>query len=132
MRSALQRPIRFCLVGAAVFALDFFLIWILHRLMPKLLAVSIAYVVAVTVHFCLNRWWVFAAAQDPPARQLARYVPTVAACWACTVGIVWLSLRTLSPNVFLAKALAIPPATLLGFLLMRFFVFRAARPQASA
>jgi putative flippase GtrA len=79
------------------------------------------------MHFCLNRWWVFAAADAPAARQLPRYVLTVAACWLCTVGVTGLALAFITTNVFVAKAVALPCATLLGFFLMRGFVFRHQR-----
>jgi len=86
--------------------------------------VAVAYLAAVSLHFCLNRWWVFAAADAPATRQLGRYGLTVLACWACTVGVTATALATLTANVFVAKTLALPPATLLGFALMRGYVFQ--------
>jgi len=38
--------------------------------------------------------------------------------------VVWIALRFLTENIFLAKALAVPPAAVLAFVLMRRFVFR--------
>lgn len=124
MNSRLEQYIRFCIVGATVFAFDFTMLWLFHHFLPKLVAVSIAYLMAVTLHFCLNRSWVFEASRLPVAGHAVRYVLSVAATWACTVSLVWLSLRTVTGNVFVAKAIAIPPTTLLGFLLLRLFVFR--------
>jgi putative flippase GtrA len=103
----------------------------LHVLAP-LAAVGVAYLIAVAVHFCLNRWWVFAATEHPAASQLSRYALVVGACWVCTLGVVALFLATVTSNVFLAKMVAIPPTTLLGFVLMRGFVFRAPSGAASA
>lgn len=117
------RLVRFCGVGGAVFAFDFTLIWLFQRVMPPLAAVSLAYILAVTLHFLLNKWWVFEARQPVSGGELVRYALTVLACWAATVTVVWAALRAVTENVFLAKALAIPPATLLGFVLMRRFVF---------
>ena len=42
-----------------------------------------------------------------------------------------LVLATVTPNVFFAKMAAIPPATLLAFVLMRGFVFQAARTHSA-
>jgi putative flippase GtrA len=120
----LPQLIRFCVVGATVFAFDFSMLWVFHHFFPKLVAVSIAYIMGVTLHFCLNKWWVFQAGYLPAGSQVVRYLLNVAACWLCTVSFVWLVLHMLTGNVFIAKAIAIPPTTLLGFLLMRFFVFR--------
>ena len=103
---------------------DFGLIWVFIRVMPRLAAVAVAYVLAVALHFGLNRWWVFAASASPAANQLKRYALVVAACWLCTVGVTAFALATVTANVFVAKVAAIPCATLLGFFLMRDFVFR--------
>lgn len=115
-----------------MFAFDFTLLWLFAHVLPKLVAVSAAYLLAVTLHFCLNKWWVFQAGQTPVGRQLPRYIVTVAACWCCTVVAVWLSLHTVTENVFIAKAVAIPPTTLLGFVLMRAFVFRSSKDEPCA
>ena len=111
------------MVGGLVALVDFGLIWLFVHLMPRLAAVAIAYPFAVTLHFLLNRSWVFSQEETASAGPLKRYAVTVAACWLCTVGVTALSLATVTSNVFLAKAIAIPLATLLGFLLMRGFVF---------
>jgi len=110
---------------------DFGLIRAFVLVLTPLAAVGLAYLVAVALHFCLNRWWVFAATDVPAVGQLKRYVLVVGACWACTLAVVALVLATISPNVFFAKMVAIPPATLLAFVLMRGFVFRAASTQSA-
>ena len=120
----LGKAVKFCVVGALVCAVDFAAIWWLQQLLPRLAAVSIAYFIAVAVHFFLNKWWVFGARANLHAAELGRYVLTVLACWLCTVVIVSFALNFATDNVFIAKAVAIPRTTVLGFLLMRFFVFR--------
>jgi putative flippase GtrA len=127
-----HRLFRFCVVGGLVAAFNFGLIWLFLHVLPRLAAVAAAYPPTVTLHFCLNRWWVFAAADAPAAGQVARGVLTWLACWLCTVGLTKLVLATLTPNVYFANAVAIPPTTLLGFLLMRGFVFRRVLPRDHA
>ncbi|HWN95292.1 MAG TPA: GtrA family protein [Methylomirabilota bacterium] len=120
----MRAPFRFCAVGTLVFGVDYAGLWLFHHFLPRLVAVSLAYFLAVSVHFCLNKWWVFRSKAPLEAVEAAKYVLTVLTCWLCTITVVWLALRFLTPNVFVAKTLAIPPATLLSFLLMRGFVFR--------
>jgi putative flippase GtrA len=120
----MRATVKFCVVGALVAALDFGALWLFKQFMPRLLAVSLAYFIGVSTHFCLNKWWVFGARANLHAAELARYILTVLACWLCTMAIVSLALRFITENIFIAKATAIPPTTILGFLLMRFFVFR--------
>jgi putative flippase GtrA len=110
-------------VGATVAAIDFSLLWVLSRWLPPLIAVSIAYLTAVSCHFLLNKMWVFRCSRPDYAKQVAQYALGVAACWLTTLGIVRLSLSTITENILLAKLIAVPPATLVGFLMLRFFVF---------
>ena len=99
--------------------------------LTPLTAVGTAYLLAVTLHFCLNRWWVFAAREAPATGQLKRYVLTVGACWGSTLAITAFALATITSHVVVAKMLAIPLVTLLGFVLMRGFVFRPASDGVS-
>ncbi len=115
---------KFCCVGLLVAGVDFGTLWLLQNILPKLVAVSLAYFLGVTTHYALNKWWVFRADANVRVAELARYVFTVIVCWLCTVGVAWLALRVATSNVLVAKLLAIPPATLLSFVLMRKFVFR--------
>ena len=115
---------RFGLVGTLVFGIDFGMLWLFKRLVPPLVAVSIAYLLGVTAHFSLNKWWVFRSQANVRGMEVVRYVLTVCVCWLCTVSVTWLALRFVTSNVFVARYMAIPPASLLSFLLMRGFVFR--------
>jgi len=119
------RVVRFCVVGGVVFAVDFGAIWMFKQFLPRLVAVAIAYLIAVAIHYSLNKWWVFGAGQRFCGRELARYGLMVAACWLLTILTVAGALRLLTDNVFIAKGLAIPPTMVLGFVMMRSFVFRA-------
>jgi putative flippase GtrA len=127
----MRRIIYFLIVGALVCGVDFGMLSVLKRLLPAMAAVSIAYFTAVATHYALNKWWVFGSRHPVRIGELARYVVTVVACWICTVGIVWLMLRAFTSNIFVAKLAALPPTTLVSFVLMRTFVFahHAVRPR---
>jgi putative flippase GtrA len=118
------RVLRFCTVGAAVAAIDFGLVWFLRGRLPPLIAVSVAYFTAVCCHFLLNKMWVFRCRRSDYIRQLIQYFAVVVASYAITIMIVHLCLSTFTTNVLIAKLFALPPATLVAFLLMQFFVFR--------
>ena len=124
------RLLRFCTVGAAVAAIDFGLVWLLSGHLPPLIAVSLAYFTAVCCHFLLNKMWVFQCRRSDYIRQLIQYSAVVVASWLTTITIVHLCLSSFTTNVLIAKLFAVPPATLVAFLLMQFLVFR--RPNKSA
>jgi putative flippase GtrA len=116
--------IRFCIVGSLVAVVDFSCLWLFKQFLPKLGAVSASYFIAVATHYCLNKWWVFGSREEPQVAEVARYLTMVFCCWLCTISVVWLSLRFITHNLFLARALAMPMATIVSFLGMRMFVFR--------
>ena len=120
----LQRAFRFGLVGIFVCGVDVGLVWLLSRCLSPALAVSLAYVSAVAIHYSLNKWWVFGNQDTAYLKQICRYSLTVLACWLCTLLVFMLALHYLTPVIVIAKLIAIPPSTLLGFGMMRAFVFR--------
>ena len=127
-RESIRHAFRFCLVGGLVFLVDLSMLWLWSHFTPPLVAVSVAYLIAVTVHFCFNKWWVFQNRSSAYSAQLLKYLLTVFCCWLCTVAVFSVALRWLTTNIYLAKLLAIPPTTLLGFVLMKLFVFREKLP----
>jgi putative flippase GtrA len=124
------RLLRFCLVGVTVAAIDFGIVWVLIGRIPSLVAVSIAYFTAVCCHFLLNKMWVFQCRRSDYIRQLIQYSSVVIASWLTTITIVHVCLSSFTTNVLIAKLCAVPPATLVAFLLMQFLVFR--KPTKSA
>lgn len=123
-RGTVQKGLRFCLTGGFVSGVDLAMLWLWSRFTPPLVAASAAYVIAVTVHFCLNKWWVFEQRADPVGAQLLKYLVAVALCWLCMAAIFSLALQFVTPGIFTAKLIALPPTTALAFVLMRFVVFR--------
>jgi putative flippase GtrA len=124
------RFLRFCTVGVTVAAIDFSLVWLLSGRLPPLVAVSIAYFTAVCCHFLLNKMWVFQCRRNDYIRQLIQYFAVVIASWSTTILIVHLCLSSFTTNVLIAKLYALPPATLVAFVLMQFFVFRKSHYSA--
>jgi putative flippase GtrA len=122
--------VRFATVGVTVALIDFSSVAVLSRALPPLVAVSIAYFIGVTCHFLLNKFWVFRCARRDYAKQLLQYGAVIVINWIITVATVQLCLSTFTSSVLIAKACAIPCATLSSFLLMKMFVFRTDRLEA--
>jgi putative flippase GtrA len=125
------RVIRFLTVGGTVAAVDFSLVWLLHFFLQPLVAVSIAYLMAVACHFLLNKFWVFRCRRSDHGKQLAQYGVNVFCCWLVMVVVVRLCLATFTTNILVAKLFAIPPATLFNFLYLQLVVFRHAKGDPS-
>jgi putative flippase GtrA len=123
----MRRFLRFGAVGGVVCAVDLGLVWLFSRWIIPTLAVSFAYLAAIAVHFCLNKFWVFENRDMMYMRQIWKYALTAAACWSCTVIVFSLALHGMTSQILIAKVIAIPPTTLLGYIMMRKFVFPAPR-----
>jgi putative flippase GtrA len=119
----LLRILRFCIVSFTVKFIDFSLAWILSRWLSPLIAVSTAFVTAGCCHFLLNKMWVFQCSRTDYATQIGQYAFAVTGSGLTTLGVVRLSLSTITSNILLAKLIAQVPATLVGFALLRFVVF---------
>jgi len=129
-RERIHRLVRFCVVGGTVAVVDFSTVWLLSHFLRPLVAVSIAYVVGVTCHFLLNKFWVFQCRRSDYIRQVMQYLTVVLSSWLTTIVIVHLCLSTITQNILIAKLFAVPPATLVAFVLMQFFVFRKSHHPA--
>ncbi|MFY9984222.1 MAG: GtrA family protein [Chthoniobacterales bacterium] len=123
------RFVRFATVGASVAVIDFASVAILSRLLPPLVAVSIAYFIGVTCHFLLNKFWVFRCRRKDYGKQLLQYAGVILNNWVITIVVVQVCLSTFTSNVLIAKLCAIPCATMCNFLLMQLVVFRVHRTE---
>jgi putative flippase GtrA len=117
---------RFILVGGVSAAIDMGLLWLLHGVLGVWLPVATFTGVAFSfvVNFLLNRRWVFGAA-GPAAGQFARYLTLAALNWMLTVlTVTWLT-EVVGLYFMLARVLALAVFTVLNFLALRAWVFRA-------
>src|SRR6201993_1562454 len=106
---------RFCAVGGSVAVIDLTVVWITSHLLPALAAVSLGYIIGVTCHFLLNKFWVFRSRSQRYGLQLALYLSQVALCWLMTVSIVSFVMACTAFTVVLARFIAMPPTTLFAF-----------------
>jgi putative flippase GtrA len=131
-RERIFRFVRFATVGASVAVIDFSCVAMLSRLLPPLVAVSIAYFIGVTCHFLLNKFWVFRCRRKDYAKQLVQYGGVILNNYVITLVVVQICLSTFTSNVLIAKLCAIPCATMCNFLLMQMIVFRSHRSTEQA
>jgi putative flippase GtrA len=128
-RDRFFRFIRFITVGASVAVIDCSGVALFSRVFPPLIAVTVAYFIAVCCHFLANKFWVFRCQRSDYLKQLFHYSVVILNNWLITVIVVSVCLSTFTQNVVIAKLCAIPCATACNFLLMQLVVFRPNRPQ---
>ena len=116
---------RFCTVGGTAALLDVSTVWVMQHLSSAFVALSCGFLVGITWHFLLNKFWVFRCSRSDYGRQLLQYGANVLICYLITIGVAWICLNTFTASVVLAKLCAIPCATCISFANMHFIVFRA-------
>lgn len=89
---------------------------------------ALGYAVGMTVGFALNRSWTFSH-QGSRASASVRYLATVAISYAMNLLVVMVAIRAFGVNGYVAQLLGIAPYTITSFLLCKYWVFRASRPD---
>jgi putative flippase GtrA len=130
-REAGLKLARFLATGGGCAVLDCSLVWVLGFFLPPLVAVSAGYLAGVSCHFVLNKFWVFRCRRSDYGRQLTQYGLNAGCCWVMTVAAVHFCLKTFTTNLLLAKLFALPPATAVGFCVLRGVVFRERSPAGA-
>ncbi|MBV8225984.1 MAG: GtrA family protein [Verrucomicrobia bacterium] len=119
----IMQLIRFCTVGGSVAVIDLSVVWTTSHFLPALVAVSLGYIIGVTCHFLLNKFWVFRCASQQYRRQVALYLLHITLYWLMTMLIVSLVLSLTHASVVVARVVSIPPMTLFTFCFLRFVIF---------
>jgi putative flippase GtrA len=124
-RESILRLGRFLAVGGIAAAVDFAALSLLHVMLAPTAAFSAAFAAGVVTHFLLNKYWTFRCARTDFLRQIAEYLLVVALNYVMQL-IVFRGVLAAWPGagVYLAKAAALPPGTVLGFFLFKKHVFK--------
>ena len=116
--------LRYCTIGGLVFLVDIGLYAALLRTaLPLWAAVTIAYCVAVCIHFALNKYWNFRKHDRPIQDQASTHVFVVGFCLLTTIAVVGTLVTYLGVNPLVAKVVAVAVNVPIGFLGVRYLTF---------
>ena len=118
------RTLRFLAVGGGSAGVQFLVLALLRDRWPATLAFSVSWVVSTTTHYLANRYWALPSGRRDAGRQLGEYLFTVALSYGVNLGAFLLCQRVLGLGVMWATFWAIPPSTVVVFLLLNYRVFR--------
>ena len=122
-RETQWRLLRFLAVGAGSALVQVAVLRLLRARIGETWAFSVSWVVSTTTHYFANRFWALPSGRDDAAQQLGEYLFAVVVSYVINLGAFKL-LRTkfkLSPTW--ATLWAIPPSTIVVFLILNFRVF---------
>lgn len=122
-----RRAVRFLVVGGGSAAVQFAVLALLRDAMGATAAFSISWVVSTATHYLANRFWALPSARTDARKQFGEYLVAVGLSYvinlaAFKVCTIWLGL-----GVMWAAFWAIPPSTVVVFLILNYRVFRGAR-----
>lgn len=121
------RAVRFLVVGGGSAGVQFVVLALLKGRMSETLAFSISWVVSTATHYLANRFWALPSARRDAGRQFGEYLFAVALSYAINLGAFKVCTDVLELGVMWAAFWAIPPSTVVVFLILNYRVFRAGR-----
>lgn len=88
------------------------------------LAFTLSFVLSTATHYSLNRFWALPSERHDAVRQLGEYLATAALSYLINLSLFRLCLSVIGLSVMWSAAAALPPSTLVVFLLLNYRVFR--------
>lgn len=124
-RETQKRAARFLVVGGTSFAVQVATMKLFSRALHTDVAFTLGFLCSTTTHYLLNRFWALRSARTDSWRQFREYLGTVAISWVINIGVFHLCLDVIGLEKTWATAVAVPPSTVVVFLLLNYRVFRA-------
>jgi putative flippase GtrA len=122
-RETQWRLVRFLVVGGGTALVQVAVLRTLKRWMGETLAFSISWVVSTTTHYFANRFWALPSSRSDTAQQLGEYLFAVAVSYVINLGAFKLLRNQFGFSITWATLWAIPPSTIVVFLILNFRVF---------
>lgn len=124
-RETLLRLMRFLVVGGGSAVVQLLVLRALKPRMNETLAFTISWVVSTTTHYLANRFWALPSGRGDAAQQFGEYLFAVALSYVINLGAFKLLRHKFGMSTMWATAWAIPPSTVVVFLLLNYRVFSA-------
>jgi putative flippase GtrA len=115
---------RYCMVGASGYLVNAAVFWVAALALAYPIAFALAFAVAATGNFGLNRRWTFAATRHRPAStQFGRFLAVSLAALGSDLAVLSLLVELASPPEFLSALVAIGFTTPVSFGANRLWTF---------
>jgi putative flippase GtrA len=118
------RLLRFIVVGGGSALLQLAIVAVLKRYMGETLAFSISWFLSAAVHYLANRFWALPSSRVDIGKQFGEYLFTLALSYAINLGAFMAFRHWVGMNVEWATLCAIPPSTIVVFLMLNYRVFK--------
>ena len=124
-RETQMRLARFLVVGGGSAAVQFAMLAWLQTWLSATVAFSVSWIGSTAAHYLANRFWALPSARHDAGLQFGEYLITIALSFVINVVAFKVGHDAMGLSVMWAAFWAIPPSTLVVFLLLNYRVFRA-------
>lgn len=118
------RLVRFLTVGGTAYIVQWTTMKLFVPWFPENVAFTLSFLCSSATHYTLNRFWALPSSRRDSWRQFVEYLGTVALSWVINITIFRLCRDVIGLGKLWATAVAVPPSTIVVFLLLNFRVFR--------
>ena len=122
-RETQLRLVRFLVVGAGSALVQVAVLRALKVRWGENIAFSISWVVSTTTHYLANRFWALPSGRQDAAQQFGEYLVAVALSYAINLATFKLLRLRFKMSTTWATLCAIPPSTIVVFLILNYRVF---------
>lgn len=122
-RETQWRLLRFLVVGGGTALVQLAVLRALKARFGETWAFSISWVVSTLTHYVANRFWALPSARSDTAQQAGEYLVAVALSYAINLGVFKLLRVRFQVSTTWSTLCAIPPSTIVVFLILNFRVF---------
>lgn len=123
-RETQLRLLRFLVVGGGSAVVQVFVLRALRARLGETWAFSVSWVVSTTTHYLANRFWALPSGRHDAVQQAGEYLVAVALSYVINLGAFKLLRLRFKLSPTWATVWAIPPSTIVVFLLLNYRVFR--------
>jgi putative flippase GtrA len=119
---------RFLVVGGLAAVVQLSSLTLFKQGLGPNLAFTLSFVLSTATHYSLNRFWALPSERRDTAQQLGEYLMTAGLSYLINLSLFRLCLSVIGLSVMWSAVVALPPSTLVVFLLLNYRVFRRGRP----
>ncbi len=124
-RETQVRFARFLAVGGTAYVVQVLTIKLFLLWLGTDAAFTLSFICSTLTHYSLNRFWALPSVRHDTWRQLREYLGTALLSYIINLGVFHLCLDVFGFGKIWSTAIAVPPSTVVVFLLLNYRVFRA-------
>lgn len=131
-RATRLRIMRFLVVGGGAAVVQIVAISGLKYWMSDSVAFTVSWIISTITHYLANRFWAMPSTRNDSGRQLGEYLFTVALSYVINLLAFKACREWLGLGMEWATVAAVPPSTVVVFLMLNYRVFKAGETKPDA